>query len=177
MAIEPAATVSAGGSCRLLPAADHRWVAMNLARRADLELLAAWMQRTWDGPVWDAVADALRDQPAEAAVERAQLLGIPAAVAVPPQAPSRGVTQLSGPARPTPGLVVDLSTLWAGPLCARLVGAVTRRPVGKGEDPGRPAGPASTTSRPTKKSGPVFTDPLSPFGKLRSRPGYRARCT
>lgn len=140
LALEPAATVSAGGSCRLLPAADHRWVAMNLARRADLELLAAWMQRTWDGPVWDAVAAALRDQPAEPAVERAQLLGIPAAVAVPPRAPSRPAPQRSGPARPTPGLVVDLSTLWAGPLCARLVGAATARPVVKVEDPGRPDG-------------------------------------
>ena len=89
MDIGPATTVSAGGSCHLLPAADCRWVAMNLARRDDLDLLAAWMRRPWDGPVWDAVAEALRDQPAEAAVERAQLLGIPAAIAVSPAAPRR----------------------------------------------------------------------------------------
>jgi hypothetical protein len=140
MGIEPATTVSAGGSCRLLPAADRRWVAMNLARRDDLDLLAAWMRRPWDGPVWDAVAGALHDQPAEAAVERAQLLGIPAAIAVPPAAPRRASTRLAGPARRTPSLVVDLSTLWAGPLCARLVGDATGLRVVKVEDPQRPDG-------------------------------------
>ena len=140
MDIGPATTVSAGGSCRLLPAADRRWVAMNLARRDDLDLLAAWMRRPWDGPVWDAVADALRDQPAEAAVERAQLLGIPAAIAVSPAAPRRVATHLAGPARRTPSLVVDLSTLWAGPLCARLVGDATGLGVVKVEDPQRPDG-------------------------------------
>jgi hypothetical protein len=140
MDIGPATTVSAGGSCHLLPAADCRWVAMNLARRDDLDLLAAWMRRPWDGPVWDAVAEALRDQPAEAAVERAQLLGIPAAIAVSPAAPRRVATRLGGPARRTPSLVLDLSTLWAGPLCARLVGDATGLPVVKVEDPQRPDG-------------------------------------
>jgi hypothetical protein len=140
MDIGPATTVSAGGSCRLLPAADRRWVAMNLARRDDLDLLAAWMRRPWDGPVWDAVADALRDQPAEAAVERAQLLGIPAAIAVSPPAPRRVATRLAGPARRTPTLVLDLSNLWAGPLCARLVGDATELRVVKVEDPQRPDG-------------------------------------
>jgi len=43
-------------------------------------------------------------------------------------------------ARRASGLVVDLSGLWAGPLCARLVGSVTGKRVIKVEDPGRPDG-------------------------------------
>jgi hypothetical protein len=140
LGVEPAGTVSAGGSCRLLPAADGRWVAMNLARRDDLELLAAWMRRPWDGPVWDAVAAALQRQPADAAVERAQLLGIPAAVAAPAPAVPPLVTQPGGPRRRVPRTVVDLSALWAGPLCAQLVGAATGLSVVKVEDPTRPDG-------------------------------------
>jgi crotonobetainyl-CoA:carnitine CoA-transferase CaiB-like acyl-CoA transferase len=138
LGIAPQETVSAGGSCRLLPAAD-RWVAVNLARRDDIELLAAWMGRTWDGPVWDAVATALTSMTAFEAVDRAQLLGIPAAVAVTAeeaatddQARARGQSfppapfvsaGVPGARVPWPPRVVDLSSLWAGPLCGRLLRA------------------------------------------------------
>ena len=81
LGIAPHGRVSAGGTCRLLRAGDGRWVAINLARRDDVELLAAWMRREWDGPVWDAVAGALGGMRAAEAVDRAQELGIPAAVA------------------------------------------------------------------------------------------------
>lgn len=140
LGIGPAATVSAGGSCRLLRSADGRWIAMNLARRDDIDLLAAWMQRPWEGPAWDAVAAAAAHQTADAAVERAQLLGIPAAVAVPPRAPAPRPPDRRAPARRASGHVVDLSGLWAGPLCARLVGSVTGKRVIKVEDPNRPDG-------------------------------------
>ena len=139
LGISPAATVSAGGSCRLLRCADDRWIAMNLARRDDVDLLAAWMQRPWAGPVWDAVAAAADQQAADAAVERAQLLGIPAAVAVPPPTAAHRLVR-SAPARRATGLVVDLSSLWAGPLCARLVAAASGKRVVKVEDPDRPDG-------------------------------------
>jgi hypothetical protein len=124
LGIEPAGTVSAGGTCRLLPARDGRWAAMNLARRSDVELLAAWMGHEWRGPVWDAVAEHLLTVSAADAVQRAQLLGIPAAVAV---APPDGVAVRVTPgararARSTP-VVVDLSALWAGPLCTRILAA------------------------------------------------------
>src|SRR5260370_21187003 len=113
LGVEPAATVSAGGSCRLLRAADGRWVAINLARRNDLDLLAAWMGHPWDGPAWDAVADAMTEQTADAAVDRAQLLGIPAAVAVAAAPVPRVVTRDGGPPPRGPGLPVDPSAPWA----------------------------------------------------------------
>ncbi len=140
LGITPAGTVSAGGTCRLIPARDGRWVALNLARRSDIELLAAWMGHEWDGPPWDAVAGHLCEVDAPDAVDRAQLLGIPAAVAV------EAVAGM--PVRVTPGaprrtkdspLVVDLAALWAGPLCARLLAELGARVI-KVELPGRPDG-------------------------------------
>ena len=141
LGIAPSATVSAGGTCRLLRAGDGHWVALNLARRTDTELLAAWMARPLGGPVWDAIAEHLQTVTAEAAVERAQLLGLPAAVAV--AAPRTPIPVRVRPGRgarrtETP-LVVDLSALWAGPLCARLLGGHGARVV-KVELPGRPDG-------------------------------------
>jgi hypothetical protein len=147
LGIAPTGPVSAGGTCRLLPAADGRHVAVNLSRRDDVELVAAWIGHEWDGPVWDVVAGALLGMDAVAAVERAQLLGIPAAVAVAPEeytgAPGVTVTSArAGAARAgsDAGAVVDLSSLWAGPLCARLLGDALDLPVIKVESAQRPDG-------------------------------------
>jgi hypothetical protein len=150
LGIEAQGTTSAGGTCRLLRAGDGSWVALNLARRDDAELLAAWMGHEWDGPPWEAVEAHLATTGARAAVERAQLLGIPAAEAV----PSRAVPSGAGRARPVTivrarassddrtarvPFVLDLAALWAGPLCTRLLGARGARVV-KVELAGRPDG-------------------------------------
>ena len=125
LGISPAGTVSAGGSCRLLRGRDDQWIALNLSRRSDVELLAAWIARDWHGAPWDAVAAHLARVDAEPAVGRAQLLGIPAAVAVEarhdavPVRTSRGAHRDRGNRRP---VILDCSALWAGPLCARLLG-------------------------------------------------------
>jgi hypothetical protein len=141
LGIAPAGTVSAGGTCRLLRARDGRWVAINLSRRSDVELIAAWMGQEWTGAVWDAVSDHLASADAEPAVARAQLLGIPAATAV---TAARDVS----PARVVPGpvrsrrrapVVLDCSALWAGPLCGRLL-AASAASVSKVELVGRPDG-------------------------------------
>ncbi|MBM3659387.1 MAG: CoA transferase, partial [Actinobacteria bacterium] len=148
LGIAPAGTVSAGGSCRLL-SADDGWFALNLARADDREAVAAWMGREWDGPVWDGVAAAAAGMSATDAVDRAQLLGIPAAVAVAPEefiGPTVAVEEDAGGrwtrAEPRP-LVVDLSSLWAGPLCARLLGAALDARVVKVEHVARPDGARS----------------------------------
>ncbi len=98
------------------------------------------MGHDWDGPVWDAIGATLGTRAGPAAVERAQLLGIPAAVAVAPPEPRPGLSRPGGPGRAGSGLLVDLSSLWAGPLCARLVGDAAGLSVVKVEDPGRPDG-------------------------------------
>lgn len=145
LGLAPAGAISAGGSCRLIQAAD-RWFAMNLARADDIEAVGAWMERDWEPPVWDAVVATARDMTAVDAVERAQLLGIPAAVAIAPDeydGPTVTVTAEDAPRRPPSGVVtaiVDLSALWAGPLCAKLVGLALDARVLKVEHINRPDG-------------------------------------
>lgn len=141
LGIAPSGTVSAGGTCRLLRARDGRWIAVNLARRSDVDLLAAWMGHEWSGAPWDGVTAHLTSVDATTAVERAQLLGIPAAVAVEPPAgvPVRVMPGAPRRERRTEPVVVDLSALWAGPLCARLLGGLGARVV-KAELAGRPDG-------------------------------------
>lgn len=141
--------MSAGGTCRLLRASD-RWFAVNLARPDDRTAVAAWLARAVDGPLWDAVSVATPGASAGEWVERAQLLGIPAAVAAAPGeygGPAVTVTDADGGGAPAGGVrrgsvpvVVDLSALWAGPLCARLLGAALGARVVKVEDLRRPDG-------------------------------------
>ena len=145
LGLEPQGTISAGGTCRLLPTAD-RWMALNLSRADDVDAVGAWMGRELDTPVWDAVAEHAATITAAEGVALAQLLGIPAAVAIAPEEfEGASVTvdahdaPVGSPRDPVP-TVVDLSALWAGPLCARLVGAALGARVLKVEHIGRPDG-------------------------------------
>jgi len=123
--------ISPGGSCRLLRCRDGMLV-LNLPRESDWELLPAWLQQ----PVslmqedWQRLEDLLLPLPKEALLEQGYALGLAvAAVDCPPKppenfvdiepSPSSSPTQSSAP-RQRP-LVVDLSPLWAGPLCGYLL--------------------------------------------------------
>ncbi|MGB0219323.1 MAG: CoA transferase, partial [Sinimarinibacterium flocculans] len=115
--------VAPGGACRLLDCADGT-LAVNLAREDDWGLLPAWLERAV-APDWEALADALRTVPHAVLLERAAWLGLAVAVCAPPcqvRSPFRVLQR--GPAgrcgAKTP-LVVDLSALWAGPLCGHLL--------------------------------------------------------
>jgi len=128
-------SISPGGSCRLLDAADGG-IALNLARDEDWTLLAAWLER--EGATdWDGIERSVRKRPAAELVERGRELGLAVAVdALPLAAPARWY-HTSFPRRressfsrePGPRLrgddkkprVVDLSSLWAGPLCGQLL--------------------------------------------------------
>jgi hypothetical protein len=137
-------TISPGGACRLLRAADG-WFAVSLARADDLACLPAWLGVEAGSDAWAAVAAAARAKPGAEIVERARLLGLAAALARPlPDAPpppqriaARGPRRERSP-RAAP-LVVDLSSLWAGPLCAHLLGLAGARVV-KVESASRPDG-------------------------------------
>lgn len=132
--------ISANGACQLLPAADG-WLVLNLARPVDLRSLPAALGRDLVGEPWDELRGEAARRPAAELAEAAQLVGIPAAVLGrsgpdPVQLSQLGV-RLAPPA--PPGLVLDLSVMWAGPLCASILGRAGWR-VLKVEDSRRPDG-------------------------------------
>lgn len=136
---------SVGGGTRLLEAVDG-WVAVSVVRPDDADLLPAFVGIALadDGQVpWRALEAAVRCRPATALVERATLLGLAVTAlgetmpGAPLLAHERGdadaVAELDGL------LVVDLSALWAGPLCTSLLAAAGAR-VLKVESSRRPDG-------------------------------------
>ncbi|MFJ8748991.1 CoA transferase [Streptomyces sp. NPDC102441] len=148
----PRAPWSAGGAFRILSCVDGP-IGVSLARPTDLELIPALVEAEDAGDPWTAVAAWAAEERAADAVSRAQLLGIPAAsipetpgAARDEQAAHRSAlpTVTGAPRRDTgrPPLVVDLSALWAGPLCAHLLGLAGARVV-KVESPDRPDGARS----------------------------------
>jgi crotonobetainyl-CoA:carnitine CoA-transferase CaiB-like acyl-CoA transferase len=150
--------ISAGGSSFLLRAADG-WCAVTLSRRDDLAAVPAilgLLGLNAADPAAEpparlaaaALAAAVLARPAEELAAAAQQLGVPAAAlpaAIPPAAgswppwraariaPPSARTRLAG------ALVADLSSMWAGPLCARLLG-LAGADVVKVESPDRPDG-------------------------------------
>lgn len=113
--------LSPNRQCRLVEAADG-WLAINLARTDDRDLLPAWLGREAGETGWEAIAQPVRRMPVAALLERASLLGLPVAAvgeatATLPPAPNEPSAATAAPS-PT---VLDLSALWAGPLCAGLL--------------------------------------------------------
>jgi crotonobetainyl-CoA:carnitine CoA-transferase CaiB-like acyl-CoA transferase len=75
--------------------------------------------------VWVAVEHWAATRSAGEVVDRARLLGLPAAVlgeASPGQPVVRRTGASHSPRPPSGLLVVDMSSMWAGPLCARILG-------------------------------------------------------
>jgi hypothetical protein len=128
-------TISCGGATRLLRARDG-WLAVGLARAGDVDLLPAWLDGAGrEGEPWATVTHAVAPRRTADLVERAALLGLPVAALGERRAPrvaARGrfaglpvrVARLAGgpPRSSLRGVrVVDLSALWAGPLCGGLL--------------------------------------------------------
>ncbi|MFI0369133.1 CoA transferase [Actinomadura sp. 1N219] len=132
-------SVSAGGGCRLLPTADG-WAAVSCVRPDDPMLLGALIGAELPhDDVWPPVEAWLRTHTGAELAERAGLLGL-AAGPVASVAPSGEATPPPARGRSVDGLlVVDFSALWAGPLCAHLLGLAGARVV-KVETPARPDG-------------------------------------
>jgi hypothetical protein len=153
-------TTSCGGATRLLPTADG-WLAVSLARADDHDLLPAWVGVVPTAPrevPWTAVAAAVAARPTAALLDGAALLGLPAGGLG--EWVDRGdggvrTTEVaSGP--PTPALaavrVLDLTGLWAGPLCTSLL-ARAGASVVKVESTARPDG--------ARRGDPAFFDLLN----------------
>ncbi len=129
---------SCGGGTRLLGTHDG-WVALALARPEDVELIPAWLAE-FPGPtrypdqvgddLWGAIGDTVARVPSSVLVDRGVLLGLAvsalgetanggAPVSVTPMNSDRCTRTPDGLGEPL--LVVDLSSLWAGPLCAHFL--------------------------------------------------------
>ncbi len=116
--------IAPGGSCRILPCADGH-VAVNLARDSDWQALEAWLQVPTP-PDWPAVAAVVSRLSKGTLVERGRLLGLAVVDAQPdpPEATAwfeRCHAVAAAPAPRQPARVIDLSSLWAGPLCSLLL--------------------------------------------------------
>ena len=136
--------LSAGGSARLWQTADG-WVALNLARPADHDSVPALLGVLGAGLSLEA---ALGSVSAAEVVAAGELLGLAVSAVAPasagggPPGPAWVESPLRAGSADDAGaaggrrLVVDLSSLWAGPLCAHLLGRGGARVV-KVEHSGR----------------------------------------
>lgn len=113
--------IATGGTGRIVRAADG-WVAINLARPNDLSAVAAIVEGDDGGDPFAAIETFAMGTPAQTLTGRAQMLGVPAAVVGSAPARSSVVTHHGqrSVSRGAPR-VVDLTSLWAGPTCARLL--------------------------------------------------------
>lgn len=113
---------SAGGSCRIIGAADAA-LAVNLPRVSDIEAIPAWLEADVGDDLWSDIERVCAGRDSAVMAERAELLGLPIAIVGETDA-GEAFTDLPGPSTPIawPPLVVDLSSMWAGPLCGWYLG-------------------------------------------------------
>jgi hypothetical protein len=135
-------------ACRMVRAADG-WIAVNLARDDDRELIPAWLGREAADDPWAAVVEGARRRPWRELAAGARLLGLPVAGVGEVTARSLDAPLIAAgrpDARPRAKLkVVDLSSLWAGPLCGAVLAAggaaVTKVESARRPDPSRASTP------------------------------------
>lgn len=132
--------VSVGGGAKFVRVADG-WLALNLARREDVESLPALVGAHISADDWPAVSAAMNQIESRELIERGSLLGMAlAGLHEPTTGPAvaafgEGIGRRID-ARP---LVIDLSSLWAGPLATSLMVRAGARVV-KVESVSRPDG-------------------------------------
>ena len=139
---QPGNRISAGGATRLLRGPDG-WCALTLSRPDDLQAVPALLEvDDVPGDPSEAIGRRAAEIGVTTLAEQARLLGLPVGV-LGETVPAPITVRRSGN-RATPGsrelLVADLSAMWAGPLCGRLL-ADTGATVVKVESRARPDGP------------------------------------
>lgn len=145
LGLKPQGAISANGSCHLIPCKGGI-LALNLPRDSDWELIPAWLSpccndlllRTlptqWQLNDWETLTAICKQLDYDALLNQAQYLGL--AVAPADQQPTRSPAPspehpehnapftrppFSNPPFTRPPLVLDFSSLWAGPLCSHLL--------------------------------------------------------
>jgi hypothetical protein len=159
LGLSPQGRISAGGATRLMRSSDG-WCAITLSRRDDVDAVPAMIESdaVGDDP-WQAVQRWVADNASADVTGRARLLGLPVAALGEAHAASPRIKTLStaaAPHEPSGLLVADLSSMWAGPLCGRLLARLGATVV-KVETPCRPDG--------TRAGPPAFFDWMN-TGKL-----------
>lgn len=135
--------LSCGGAFRTLPTRNGR-IGLSLARPSDLELIPALTEGSPGAP-WEAVAAWAREVDTSEADQRISLLDLPGgAVPEPGSTVSTRpavATRRGGLRHPTTNrpLIIDFTSMWAGPLCAHLLG-LAGADIVKIESTGRPDG-------------------------------------
>ena len=124
--LQRAGRSSPGGACRLLALADG-WIALNLARASDWDLLPAWLECDEIAADWDVLAQLLVSRRVEQLVERGRELGLALAAVDTAHSTTARAFQITVQGehiierRRERPRVIDLSSLWAGPLCSHLL--------------------------------------------------------
>lgn len=143
LGLRRAGPVSPGGACRLYRAADGG-LALNLAREEDREALPAWLEVS--EPVDpQRLPELIAARGVDQLVERGRLLGLAlAADRLPATAPASWFSVIAEGQRRRPAAgrtprVLELASLWAGPLCGHLL-LLLGAEVIKIESPQRPDG-------------------------------------
>jgi hypothetical protein len=159
LGLSPHGRISAGGATRLMRSGDG-WCALTLSRQDDVDAVPALLESdgVGDDP-WPAVQEWVADNDSATVTTRARLLGLPVAalgetVAAPPRIANLAAAKASRDVSAL--LVADLSSMWAGPLCGRLL-AQAGATVVKVETRARPDG--------TRAGQPAFFDWMN-TGKL-----------
>ena len=145
--LDPPTRISSNRACRMVRAADG-WIAVNLAREEDRDLVPAWLHGEFGEEPWAQIERLATARPRAELVAGAAMLGLPAGAVgeVVRRAPDANL-RLRGPARDRTGppRVVDLSALWAGPMCGAILAAagceVTKVESVRRPDPTRTATP------------------------------------
>ena len=162
IALQPPGIASPNRACRLFRCADD-WMVLNLARDDDRELVAAWLTCDVAPDPWATILHAAKSRSAAELLADAIMLGLPAGrvgeiITPNPQAPIVMGTPARSPRTGAPR-VVDLSALWAGPMCGAIL-AEAGAAVVKIESTRRPD--------PTRVTMPAFFQRLN--GRKRALP-------
>ncbi len=133
---------SVGGYAQMVPVSDG-WVALSLPRPSDTEALPALVGAAVPAGNWDEIGSRLSLMASAEVVETGSVLGLAVgAIGVTPRPEKPWSLNFEGQARPRrrdAPLVVDLTSLWAGPLAGGLLAEAGCRVV-KVESASRPDG-------------------------------------